>query len=114
MARKGIKRKNRNKIDPGYSSPPPDVQVSTAALGTPASNVALTFAQPMLIVDNTVPTGITAGTLAPTSVVSIGPNGVTLGFASVIGTGTVLNVLSSIPNYRTPAGGYLLPTRRTL
>jgi len=35
-------------------------------------------------------------------------------FASVIGTGTVMNVASSIPNYRTPAGGYLLPTRRTL
>jgi hypothetical protein len=114
MARSKPKRGDRNKVDRGYSTPSPNVQLNTAALGTPASQVALTFVQPMLITDSGIPSGITAGTLSPTSVVSVGPNGVTLGFASVIGTGTVLNVLSSVPNYRTPAGGYLLPTRRTL
>ena len=109
-----LKNKARKRHDPGYSQVPPDVQVNTATIGTPASQVGLTFAQPMLIVDNGVPSGVSAGTQSPTSVISVGPNGVTLGFASVVATGTVMNVLSSIPNYRTPAGGYLLPTRRTL
>ena len=68
MARANKKRTDRKRHDPGYSSPPPNVDIATAALGTAASQLALTFAQPMLIVDNTAPKGITAGTAAPTSV----------------------------------------------
>src|SRR4051812_37641304 len=104
MAQSISTKKSRSRKDVGYSSPPPDAQISTAAIGTPTTQLALAFSAPMMIVGSAVPTGITVGTLAPTSIVSVGPNGVTLGFASTLSTGSTLNVLSSIPNFRTPTG----------
>lgn len=100
--------------DRGLTTAPANVEAGTIAIGSPTTELVIPFPTPMLVDTAAELPAITVGTLSPTSTVASGPAGVTLGYGATLTSGATVSISGQIPNYRTPAGGYLLPTRRTL